>query len=58
MKVGSGGYRFLFVWPFCVLLTSCSVISHSSARPPAAGLRSAKASSGPSPDSPSPPSSA
>jgi len=54
MTIGAGGYRFMFIWPFCVLLTSCSVTSHSSARTPAARLRPARAASGPSPDSPSP----
>lgn len=58
MKVGAGGYRFMFIRPVCVLLASCSVISHSSARTPAARLRSAQAASGPSLDSPSPPPSA
>jgi hypothetical protein len=54
MTIGAGGYRFMFIWPFCVLLTSCSVTAHSSARTPAARLRPAQAASGPSPDSPSP----
>ena len=36
----------MLVWPFCLLLTSCSVISHSSSRAPTARLRSAQATSG------------
>jgi hypothetical protein len=52
---GAGGYRFMLLWLFCILLVSCSVISHSSARTQAARPRAAQPASGPSPDSLSPP---